>query len=120
MGLRTTRTWLLVACLGLTVGLEAVLKGGVAPRYAFVGAVPLLLAGCMWIWSRADIPLSRLARWGIGLFVAVLVAQVIPLPPSLLEFLSPARASVLAGRGVKVGIEAFACCLGPTALQSIP
>ncbi len=92
----TEREHVGIAVLALgAIGAAAGLEGGYEPR---VGAVAYVLLGCAaaWALTRGDVPsLSRPVRIAVGVLIAVVLVQVVPLPPALRGVVAPGLADRL-------------------------
>jgi O-antigen ligase len=88
-----------LALLSLALSWPVFFKGGVWPQDWDVALCAAgCISGCYWLFTRPihfAPPLSRWLRWPIFLFPCYLAFQLIPLPLSALQTLSPGRARLV-------------------------
>lgn len=109
-----------LALLSLALSWPVFFKGGVWPQDWDVALCAIgCISGGYWLFTRPihfAPPLSRFLRWPIFLFSCYLAFQLIPLPPSVLQIVSPGRARLVGALAPLIPGMAWApLCVDPPA-----
>jgi len=91
--------WLAYCLMTVSLGAAVLLKGGVYAQQWEWSALGISIAAAVWVLSGPERERSPGNPWGLTLMAALLgwvVLQLVPLPPALLQWLSPVHWNAVA------------------------